>query len=669
MAYNKYTWEYGETITASKLNNMEDGIKANDTAIGNIPETIEEIQTELEQKANVDGAYESMTVGNAEQLVSTQYNEDQEPYVYRTSGGSADIGNREEDTIIGGTIAWNQMVENGNFANGKEGWTTSGTNTVSDGALTFTTGEEAFAFILRQARELYRNHKYLVSIEYKIASSANVPFRFSYNYDSIASGLMINKDLTGVTPNVWQKESTIYGPNPSGDMPETGFRIGFTSTNPFPANNSISFRNIVCYDLTVMFGTAVADAVYAMEQANAGSGVAWFKAQYPLDYYEYDAGTLKSVEGLQSHDMVGFNQWDEEWETGSIGGITGGNTTISGYLRSKNYAHVVPSTIYYFKTSTPLYLYGYDANKNYVSMSSAGYRYFASSGLTEIPPNVHYIRISWAGTTYSNNICINLSWSGTRDGEYEPYWKHSYPLDSSLTLRGIPKWNNGLYYDGDTYESDGTVTRKYGIVDLGTLTWNYSSADNDKRFFTTDLRVKATTATSDVINAICPIYQAVGYNRVNNIIGDNMVMGAVNASNGVTYFAFRNTSYTDAASFKTAMSGVMLVYELATPTTEQAEPYTNPQIVDDFGTEEYVTTGKVAVGHETKYLQNLRDKLQHLPNLADSDGAYMIQQTGTQMALVLFRIPKAENLADGTYTLKATVSGGTPTYEWVAEGE
>lgn len=664
MAYNKYTWEYGETITASKLNNMEDGIKANDTAIGNIPETIEEIQTELEQKANVDGAYESMTVGNAEQLVSTQYTEDQEPYIYRTSGGSADIGNREEDTIVGGSIAWNQLVQNGNFANGKEGWTTSGTNTVSDGALTFTTGEEAFAFILRQARELYRNHKYLVSIEYKIASSANVPFRFSYNYDSIASGLMINKDLTGVTPNVWQKESTIYGPNPSGDMPETGFRIGFTSTNPFPANNSISFRNIVCYDLTAMFGTAVADAVYAMEQANAGSGVAWFKAQYPLDYYEYDAGTLKSVEGLQSHDMVGFNQWDEEWELGSISNTTGVNETSNSRIRSKNYIPVIAGATYYIlhPGTTARVLY-YDASKTFIKASAT----FSLSKEFTIPDNTHYIRFWQTETTYNNDICINLSWSGTRNGEYEPYVKHSYPLDSSLTLRGIPKWGtDGMYYDGDTYESDGTVTRKYGIVDLGTLNWGYNT---NYTYFSAPITSMITQPDKSnyIPNIKCAKY--ITYQNDLNAVTANHPDKTISSRPVAQTIYVKDSAYTDATAFKTAMSGVMLVYELATPTTETAEPYTNPQIVDDFGTEEYVTTGKVAVGHETKYMQNLRDKLQHLPNLADSDGAYMIQQTGTQMTLVLFRIPKAENLADGTYTLKATVSGGTPTYEWVAEGE
>ena len=86
------------------------------------------------------------------------------------------------------------------------------------------------------------------------------------------------------------------------------------------------------------------------------------------------------------------------------------------------------------------------------------------------------------------------------------------------------------------------------------------------------------------------------------------------------------------------LEGVYLVYELATPTTESADPFQSPQIVDDWGTEEYIVTeqGGVAmpVGHETQYPANLRDKLQHLPDLASSDGYYVINQNGSQMTLV-----------------------------------
>ena len=57
----------------------------------------------------------------------------------------------------------------------------------------------------------------------------------------------------------------------------------------------------------------------------------------------------------------------------------------------------------------------------------------------------------------------------------------------------------------------------------------------------------------------------------------------------------------------------MLVYELATPTTEQAEPYQELQICSPYGTEEYVTTGIVPVGHYTKYPTDLKSKLEGLP--------------------------------------------------------
>ena len=38
----------------------------------------------LAQKANIDGAYESMTVGNAEQLISSVTVNDKVPYNFRT---------------------------------------------------------------------------------------------------------------------------------------------------------------------------------------------------------------------------------------------------------------------------------------------------------------------------------------------------------------------------------------------------------------------------------------------------------------------------------------------------------------------------------------------------------------------------------------------------------
>ena len=69
-------------------------------------------------------------------------------------------------------------------------------------------------------------------------------------------------------------------------------------------------------------------------------------------------------------------------------------------------------------------------------------------------------------------------------------------------------------------------------------------------------------------------------------------------------FRVVDSSYTDAATFKSAMSGVYLIYELATPTTATFTPFTSPQMVYRNGTEEYIDTRDmpVPVGGNRKYV-------------------------------------------------------------------
>ena len=178
----------------------------------------------------------------------------------------------------------------------------------------------------------------------------------------------------------------------------------------------------------------------------------------------------------------------------------------------------------------------------------------------------------------------------------------TYTFDSDVTLRGLPKLdsNNNLYYDGDTYESNGTVTRRYGIVDLGTLEWTHNSSG----YFRFTDKLEIIKAENSIITSVCSKYQI---RTFNSWIYSKIDKTAAAGNDGRLYVY--DDSYTDAATFKTAMSGVMLVYELATQTTETADPYTNPQIVDADGTEEFVdyaysqSTRDVAVpvGHDSLY--------------------------------------------------------------------
>lgn len=596
---------------------------------------------QIAEKANVDGYYEEMTVGDAEQLVATQFVEDNKPYLFRPTGGSSDVGNRAYlDKIVGGTVAWNQLFNNYGSKRGvynvlltPHGNSIDAVGTVR-GSISFLALTTNFTF-KRDGR------KYLVRT---------------------------NKDIGSWGINGYILHTTtgfIFSQNEGTDWNYGSLGISVTDGAEVSLNN-ISFE---IFDLTQMFGSTIADYIYSIEQSQAGAGVAWFKKLFPKDYYPYNAGELLSVEGLKSHDTVGFNQWDEEWEVGYLG-YTSSNEgqpipSQNNTIRSKNFIKVLPNTSYYFKypVAESHYVWRYDENKN-----ALGHYQLLASGNNNpftTPSDCHYIKFACEptyGTTYNHDICINLN-SPSRNGEYEPYEKHSYPLDSSLTLRGIPKLDasNNLYYDGDEYTSDGKVKRKYGVVDLGTLEWNGFSG----LFYA--MPANFALPSSYTARKEGFIFSN-KYSADTQISVDASMMADKKALRIAGYIYIKDTTYTDVATFKSAMSGVMLVYELATPTTETAESFHHTQIVDDLGTEEFVSTGIVPVGHKTRYPANLRDKLQHLPDLASMDGTYLIRQLGKQMSLIhmpaVFPDTPTE---DGTYTLKTVVTGGVATLQWVVE--
>ena len=495
---------------------------------------------------------------------------DKVPYTFKAVGRDV-YGDRESDKIVGGTVAWNQLVAQRTSSYTKNGVTSTFD---ADGTVTLSgTITNSYAEVFNSIT-IVPNHIYTYGMVV-IANPNNV--RFNVKPLNIANNLEVIK----ANANQTYTNYGVSGVASGTDMTGIKFKANF-------------------FDLTQMFGTTIADYIYSLEQATAGAGAAWFRQYFPKDYYPYDPGTLRSVEGVSAHETVGFNQWDEEWEVGSINDSTGEDQASSTRIRSKGYIPVLPNTTYFFHCShtTPYWnVYYYDSNKAFIGRKTVG----KDSEFTT-NSDVDYIRfreneINY-GTTYNHDICINLS-DPTRNGEYEPYQKHTYPLDSSLTLRGVPKLdaNNKLYYDGDTYESDGTVTRKYGIVDLGTLEWNYTSQAGVMLFYAT----LSGGSQNDDFDVICSKYPS-AHSQASFLYADKVIRGYGSTSYNFSRIGARDESYTDAATFKAAMSGVYLVYELATPTTETAEPFTNPQVVDNWGTEAYVTTGIVPVGHDTTYL-------------------------------------------------------------------
>lgn len=571
----------------------------------------------------------------SEYLKNFEESSDNTPYLYRPTGdGIEDIGNYESlDKIVGGTVCWNQLQANtvSKVYNGV-------TYTFSDGKLTVVSAEggaTANGWWLGSNNNKWTfttNHVYLVDVgneDYSFTTGSYIHF-----YIPLVPSININRprQLIKITAG--------------GDS--------YLQYVVYEGNEVNTTYAPQVFDLTQMFGSTIADYIYSLETATAGAGVAWFKKLFPKDYYEYNPGELISVSGLQSHEMVGFNLWDEEWEEGTFNTTTGENLSVSNQIRSKNIIKILPNTTYYWASPVYNWTILYDANGNVIptpnitdtgSDARSGNSFSISARHTFTTPANAYGMRFYTGTytpPYNNNIALNLSWSGTRNGEYEPYKKNSYPLDSTLTLRGIPKLdsNNDLYYDGDEYLPDGTVTRKYGVVDLGTLSWTYY--EPLQRMYSLNLR--SIISNGSKWRAFCGLYpySSSGQDKT-------LLVG----TDGTVYIY--DSSYTDTTAFKTAMSGIMLIYELATPTTETADPYQQVQQVDSWGTEEFTDAGVVAetrdvaipVGHETRYLA----KSNYFPEFnSNGNGTYAIKQTGDQMSLSPITLQQIQPLATHTYT-------------------
>jgi len=112
-------------------------------------------------------------------------------------------------------------------------------------------------------------------------------------------------------------------------------------------------------------------------------------------------------------------------------------------------------------------------------------------------------------------------------------------------------------YGGNYIDEDG-LHKNYASVDMGSLTWTYDTANN--RFSTTIAdKVNVSVARTGVV--YCEKYPCYSNGGAIADVPDKHI------STGTNKVVFVNdTSYTDATTFKSALSGVMLIYELATPT-------------------------------------------------------------------------------------------------------
>ena len=556
---------------------VEGSLAEIESGLDTLKQTIsEDIATKLETKADKIGYAPKLTSGFASNLVGRGESTESE-FSFRASGGkSIEDGAARISELRGNGVVWNQGLKYAlsQADSGKNGWwsryTSNGLAQLDGRKVTFFAGDGNTPSIA-QACKIVKGHTYLISFDF--TTEYTDPYRRAYlfsfagdAYGSTAQQTYSPQD--GLTSG--HRDSFVVARDNYSYFIWSVSKVDLSST---PASTA-TLENYQLIDLTLMFGAG-----------NEPTTIEEFNARKPIgvDEYAYNEGTLIpfNADAIKS---VGFNAWDEELTTGYYD-ESGRYITDSTIFMSKNAIKVLPNTRYFISSSKTSYINAYcaffDARGNFITRITNGFGYALTT-----PSNAHTMIFSFSkssyGATYNNDICIHLVHTGYRNGEYQPYENFTRQIDPRIKEafpNGMKLWDKVYNKNGKGYIVKGTV-----VVDLGTLSYSVGGSTNGTpRMVSSVIPSIAVTEPTNVANIVCSKYVA---NTANNVYMNNIGIAVLRTGELSIY----DPSYTDAATFKAAMQGVMLWCELAEPEViEYDEPFNLDYEVWDFGTEEILS--------------------------------------------------------------------------------
>lgn len=535
-------------------------------------------------------------------------------------------------SLVGGTIAWNQLIKNGNFVD-TSNWTGQyGTISAANNKLTYTrTTVDSAARIQQSNTGFLKNHKYIIHCA--LTSSAATVARIAINTGSIQQ--IATFSLVANT-----KTNAFYVFMPAADA--SILYLYNDNDRAGSVGDTVIYESVWSIDLTLALGPTIADYIYSLETATAGAGVQWFKQYFPKSYYPYNAGALVSVNPTGA-ETTGVNLFDKSKIAAGYISNGSGNLVSSTAYKATDYISVIGNVDYYIKSDQTGAGWGawYDSNKTYISGITGYISSASSSKIYSAPVNAAYMRLTIASSSTGDPDTFSVSVSNPLyNGTYYPFVSHSYPI-SPVELRGIPKLTDGkLAFDGDVRASDGTVTRKYKPVAMDSLNWcYYGTFAGHHLFYADDLIGEIKLGTRDDIVAISAKYTSYP-NEYDSSSGTfTLPDKAFRVRNTDGRLYFNDDSFSTTEAFKTGNTGVYILYELATPTTESSAALPVPQVVYDGGTESYIDERDVQmpVGQTATYMDaasaigELMDSglVPSSSGVSQTSGTFVLGGTGT----------------------------------------
>lgn len=514
-----------------------------------------------------EAPHPKMTVGYAKNLIMPDDPTEQEFNFRQSGGGVIEDGVAVIDKVKGNSVVWNQMVEvertfTANGVHFEKNGNSVKVYTDTDGA-TVTT---AFTDMLGSKKW---SEVAIVGHKYSMSGCPNGGNRDSFYMSCYSSNSWQGEKFdtgNGVVFSVTESVSNGY--------PRIEVTKGTIITTP------IYFRPQLV-DLTQMFGAGNEPSTYEE-----------FLQRKPkvADEYAYNEGTIVNNK-VEKVVTTGKNLWDEEWELGTYRNDNGEKYNELTRIRSKNPIACTPSTTYYAfygNGNDELYVYFYDENMGYITSSP----YRVDNRTFTSPSNARFFTLGTFGavtTTYNHDICINVS-DPTINGQYFPYEKHELDLSWVKEIKdteGVKLFDDGMRSAGTAFDEvrKNKAVKRIGVVDLGDIDWgryNFGTEDEPHfRFYS--LRPLASMRPLTIV--LTAKYKTV-ISAGDIDAEDKTISGQLNQN----YLYIHDDSYTDEASFKAAMSGVMLYYELAEPIEVEYDEKNLTYPVVAGGTEEAIAS-------------------------------------------------------------------------------
>ena len=536
-----------------------------------------------------EASHPKMTVGYAKNLIMPDTPTEQE-FNFRQSGGSViEDGVAVIDKVKGKSVVWNQIVQNGNFADGTTGWNFPvGAVSVSNNIATVNF-EDAYTALKRPSPAIVSGHKYYISIEVKPTSLSDLDFAYGLGGPGYFTneGVLLNitKGFIGSTDRFTKlsKIGTFTKDSNDTQQPNDIILMKFTGEA-----QDVQVKNLMCIDLTQMFGAGNEPATYEE-----------FLSRKPkvADEYAYNEGTIvnNKVEKVKT---TGVNLWDEEWSTKAISSQSGEQIGEDGAcVSSLNYIEVIPSTHLYIKafyntgSGNGIYIKCFNSEK--VALTSEWDFINVKNQEITLPSNVRYIKfmtLADYGTTYNHDICINLS-DPTINGQYFPYEKHELDLSWVKDIKdseGVKLFEDGMSGVGSVFDvvTATKAIRRFAMIHLGDLrSWTWYSGYAG--FYNISILDCAKAANIPCLIAGYNVLEDASFNSSRGTLEAAMAWGTDNA-----YLKLRNTAFdsTSMDAFIESLQGKYLIYELAEPIEVEYDEKNLTYPVIAGGTEEAIAS-------------------------------------------------------------------------------